>query len=109
MSLFDNCYALTVNPVIEVVANTDKVRSNILNIHNRNMIEEPFDIRKPRFKFQEETEKVQADEGLEKTVKKTNNKDEEPSPIFWGNVDGYNYLTWPKNQHIPVSDFMRPH
>lgn len=102
MNLFDNCYALTVNPVIEVVANTDKVKSNILNIHNRNMIEEPFDIRKPRFKFQEETEKVEADEGLEKTVKKTNNKDDEPSPIFWGNIDGYNYLTWPKNQHIPV-------
>ena len=102
LSLFDNCYALTVNPVIEVVANTDKnVKSGLLNIHNRNMIDESFDIRIPRFPFLEKKSKAFADEGLEKEVKKTGALDES-TPIFWGDIDGYNYLTWPKNQHIPV-------
>lgn len=84
LGILDNCYALQVNPDIELVKNSDT---------ELGFIKTPFDIRRPRFKHLEtQTKRVKTSNGL----------DDDDQPIFWGNVDGVNYLTWMKNQHIPT-------
>jgi cathepsin X len=93
LKILDNCYSLEVNPDIKVVPNSDKKYKNLL----KPMIRKSFDITKPRFEFMNQhSSKVSADSGLD------DDKDYLDTPIFWGNNNGRNYLTWIKNQHIPT-------
>ena len=91
LSILNHCYSVTINPVIDVVPNSDTTKrfSNMF----KPAISKSFDIRKPRFAFSTATfSKAKADSGL----------DVELDPIFWGNHNNINHLTWVKNQHIPT-------
>ena len=86
LGLLDNCYAIQVEPKVELVKNSDK---------ELGLINTPFDIRQSRFgHLKTNTPKITADNGQA--------EEDTDTPIFWGNVDGVNYLTWMKNQHIPT-------
>ena len=89
LDILNNCFSLEVNPEIKVVSNSDKV-SGLLQ---RPMLTSTFDITKPRFSFSRKSSQISADSGLDSTAE---------TPIFWGSVNGQNYLTWVKNQHIPT-------
>ena len=96
MGILDNCFGLEVDPEIIVVPNSDKTHSNLL----KPMITKSFDIRKARFDFPSITQNtITADTGIDE---ENSVKDPLDTPIFWGNYQGRNYLTWIKNQHIPV-------
>jgi cathepsin X len=87
--ILDNCYALVVDPTVEVVHNSDKKMKNLFQPISM----APFDIRIPRYSFPKIESKLTTDEGLQ---------NDEETPIFWGNINNVNYLTWVKNQHIPT-------
>ena len=91
LSVLNNCYSVTINPVIDVVPNAD-TNQKFTGMF-KPIISKSFDIRKPRFNFSTATfSKTKTDSGL----------DNEYTPIFWGNHNNMNYLTWVKNQHIPT-------
>ena len=89
--ILSNCYSLDFDPVVEVINNSSKSIRNLFKPVTYNS----FDISKPRFE-----PKIKTDDGLSNKEVKHSMKDGEG--IFWGNVDGFNYMTWIKNQHIPV-------
>ena len=93
LGVLNNCYSVTINPVIEVIPNSSN-ESKFTGMFKPFIMAESFDIREPRFKFSTATySKTHADNGVE---------DKSYEPIFWGNHDNKNYLTWVKNQHIPT-------
>lgn len=92
LGILNNCYSLEVDVNVELIPNSDK-KTAYKGLF-RPMISQGFDITKPRFGFSTATAtKMRADEGV---------GNDNFEPIFWGNHNGRNYLTWIKNQHIPV-------
>lgn len=92
LGILNYCYSMEIDENVEVVPNSSQ-KSKFKGLF-RPMITENFDITKPRFGFSTATtSRMEADEGLQS---------DDFEPIFWGNHNGRNYLTWIKNQHIPV-------
>ena len=87
LNILDNCYSILINKEIQVIPNSDPKNSLLRPILTRT-----FDITQPRFNFDSPKISLKADDGL----------NEDDTPLFWGNKDGINYMTWIKNQHIPV-------
>lgn len=95
MSILDNCYSLEVDEQVKVIVNSNRASLKLF----RSVITSDFNITQPRFSFKKPKQMVKADSGLEDNESA---KDALDTPIFWGNHNGRNYMTWIKNQHIPV-------
>lgn len=95
LGVLDNCFALEVDTKMTVKANSTRPNLGLF----RSVLRSEYDITQPRFSRPQATPKATADSGLERAPSSGGALD---TPIFWGNRNGRNYMTWIKNQHIPV-------